>query len=224
MKKNQQLIKRMTFIAIFASLSALIYTVVPKFGLPIFPSFLEINFSMIPIVICAFMLGPIDGAICVLVRFVVKLPFTGTMCVGETADLLIGLPVALGIGLMYRKTNFKMKELYAFLVGFGLWVLMGIITNAFINIPFYSAMFGGMEPIIKASSAAFKAISGGAITEVTVDNFMFYYLVYAVLPFNSILAAVVLLITWPIHKRLRVLYDSVDFGKRNNSDEEEKNE
>ena len=221
MNKNQQLIKRMSFVAIFAALSALLYTIVPKFSLPIFPVFLEVNFSMIPIVICAFMLGPIDGAICVLVRFLIKLPATSTMCVGETADFLIGLPVALGAGLIYYKTNFKYKELYAFLIAFGLWVLMGIITNAFINIPFYSAVIpGGMDAIIGASSSAFKAISGGAISEVTVDNFMFYYLLCAVLPFNALLSSIVLIITWPIHKRLKVLYDMVSFGKNHKSEED----
>ncbi len=220
MKKNQQLIKRMSFVAIFAALSALLYTIVPKFSLPIFPVFLEVNFSMIPIVICAFMLGPVDGAICVLVRFLIKLPATSTMCVGETADFLIGLPVALGAGLMYHKTNFKHKELYAFLLAFGLWVLMGIITNACINIPFYSAVIpGGMDAIIWASSSAFRTISGGAIKEITTDNFMFYYLLCAVLPFNVLLASIVLIVTWPIHKRLKILYDMVSFGQNHQSDE-----
>ncbi len=210
MKKKQFItVKEICFIGIFAALSILLYTVVPKIKLPFFPSFLELNFSMIPIVICSFMLGPVDGAICVLMRFLVKLPMSGTSCVGETADFLIGLPIAISIGLIFHHTKWKHKELWAFLVAFLVWILMGVVTNAFINIPFYSAVFGGMDPIIGASSDAFKMISGGRITDVTIDNFMFYYLMIAVIPFNAMLATVVLLITWPIHKRLRILYNRI---------------
>lgn len=210
MKKNQVFtIKRMCFTSIFAALSILFYTLVPKIKLPFFPPFLELNFSMIPIVICSFMLGPIDGSICVFLRFLIKLPMSGTSCVGETADLLIGLPVAVVIGIIYNHTHLRYKELISFLSSFILWILMGVFTNAVINIPFYSAVYGGMDPIIAACSDAFKMMSGGRIKEVTMDNFMFYYLTMAVIPFNAMISAIVLLVTWPIHKRLKVLYNHI---------------
>lgn len=69
MKKNA--IKRISFVAIFATISTLLYCYV-KFPLPIFPSFLDINFSMIPILICAFMLGPWDACACVIIRCLLK--------------------------------------------------------------------------------------------------------------------------------------------------------
>ncbi|MDE5565973.1 MAG: ECF transporter S component [Anaeroplasmataceae bacterium] len=214
MKKNSIFtVKRLCFIGIFAALSILFYTVIPKIKLPFFPPFLELNFSMIPIIICAFMLGPIDGSICVLMRFLVKLPMSSTSCVGETADLLIGLPVAIVVGIFYNHTHFKYKELWAFLSAFVLWILMGVFTNAFINIPFYSTVFGGMEPIIGACSDAFKMISGGKVQSLTKENFMFYYLFLAVIPFNSLIAAIVLFITWPVHKRLKFLYNQIGGSK-----------
>lgn len=210
MKKNFFTVKRMSFIGIFAALSVIFYTVVPKIKLPIFPPFLELNFSMIPIVICSFMLGPIDGAVCVLIRFLIKLPMSSTSFVGETADLLIGMPVAIVAGVFYNHTKFKHKELWAFLSAFLLWELMGIMTNAFINIPFYKGVLnGGMNAIIHACSDAFRVISGGRVEEINEGNFMFYYLFLAVIPFNAILASIVLLITWPVHKRLKVLYTQI---------------
>ena len=214
MKKNFFSVKRMCFIGIFAALSVIFYTVVPKIKMPIFPTFLELNFSMIPIVICSFMLGPIDGGICVLLRFLVKLPMSNTMCVGETADLLIGLPVAVVAGIIYHHTKWKHKEVWAFLFAFLIWEIMGVFTNAFINIPFYKVMIpGGMNAIIGASSDAFKVISGGKIVNVTEKNFMFYYLTCAVIPFNAIISGIVLLITWPVHKRLKILYNQIGYTK-----------
>ncbi len=221
MRKKFFTVKRLSFIAVFAALSILFYTVVPKISLPIFPAFLELNFSMIPIVICAFMLGPIDGAICVVLRFLVKLPMTHTVCVGETADLLIGLPVALSAGIFYNHTQFKLKELWAFLSAFLIWVVMGVFTNAAINIPFYKTVLeGGMQAIIGASNDAFQLISAGKIPVITENNFMFYYIFYAVIPFNMILAAIVLLITWPVHKRIKILYSSIGENKSNDAEED----
>ena len=219
MKKKQFFtVKRLCFIGIFAALSILFYTVVPKIKMPIFPSFLELNFSMIPIIICSFMLGPVDGAICVLMRFLVKLPMSNTSCVGETADLLIGLPVVIVVGIFYNHTNWKHKELWSFFAAFLLWILMGVITNAAINIPFYSAVFGGMDPIIGACSDAFRLMSAGAIQHVTKENFMVYYIFIAVIPFNALISLLVLIITWPVHKRLKVLYNRI--GKENSDNEE----
>lgn len=61
--------------------------------------------------------------------------------------------------------------------------------------------------IVGACGDAFKVISGGAIQDVSVDNFMFYYLLCAVIPFNLLLSLIVVVITLPIHHRLKVLYD-----------------
>ena len=201
-------VKRLSFIAIFAALAVVFYSFIPKIKLPIFQPFLEINFSMIPILICAFMMGPIDATVCVVIRFLVKLPMSSTGFVGELADVLIALPVVIAVGLIYHHTTLKRKTLLSLVSVVVIWVLMGVITNAFINIPFYSEVYAvGMEMIVGACGDAFKVISGGAIQDVSVDNFMFYYLLCAVIPFNLLLSLIVVVITLPIHHRLKVLYD-----------------
>lgn len=211
MNKRKNSIKRMCFIAIFSALSVLFYTIIPKIKLPIFPEFLEINFSMIPIMIASFMLGPIDGFICTIIRFLVKIPMTHTACVGEIADLLIGGIVAIFSGLIYNHSKLKHKELLSFIIAFILWILMSVITNMFINIPFYKiAIPGGIDAIIGASNQAFNLISGGRVGNITESNFMFYYIFLAVIPFNIILAIIVLFITFLIHKRLKLLYTNIN--------------
>ena len=204
MKKNS--IKRLTFIAIFSAISGLLYVYI-KFPLPIFPSFLDVNFSMIPIIICTFMLGPIDAGIVVLIRTVLKILLAGstTGYVGEFADILICLPTALISGSIYKYTNFKNKTLLSFISVSISWILFAIISNTFINIPFYGNLFG-MEMVIGASKDAFKLISFGLINNVTEANFIYYYIAFAVIPFNLILSLIVIAITIPVHKRLKDLY------------------
>jgi len=44
---------------------------------------------------------------------------------------------------------------------------------------------------------------------VTADNFMVCYVFLAVIPFNLMLSLIVVLITIPIHNRLKALYDMI---------------
>lgn len=202
-------IKRLVMVAAFSALTAILYIFV-KFPLPIFPSFLDVNISMIPVIICSFMLGPVDASVCVIIRCLIKLPLSSTAYVGEIADLIMGLATCLPCGIIY-KTNLKHKALLAFLAVPIMWVLSGILTNVFINIPFYIKFYfdGDMTPLLGMCSDAFKLISFGKINNITLDNFMMYYVLLAVIPFNLLLSLIVIIVTLPVHKRLRLLYDRV---------------
>lgn len=209
-KRNS--IKRISFTAIFAAISTILYCYV-KFPLPIFPSFLDVNFSMIPIIICTFMLGPWDACVCIILRCLLKWilpPGTGTQYVGELADVLIGLAAVIPAGLIYHKSNSKHKTLFAFIAVAACWVGMSIISNIFINIPWFTHLYfgGNQAPLVGICNTAFEVISFGKI-QASNDSFMVCYVFLAVIPFNLMLALMVILITAPIHKRIKVLYDMI---------------
>lgn len=208
-KKN--IIKRISFIAAFSAISGILYSYV-KFPLPIFPSFLDVNFSMIPIIICAFMLGPWDACVCVLLRFLVKLmgPGTSTAYVGELVDIILGLACCITSGCIYKYDKHRGKTPLAFISIVVVWVVVAVLANIFINIPFYIQFYfdGSKEPLIGMCNTAFQIISFGNLTA-TADNFMLYYVFLAVIPFNLMLSLIVVLITLPIHKRVKILYDMI---------------
>ena len=87
-------VKEIALIGVQGALASLLYIFV-KFPLPIFPSFLDLQVSEIPALITSFMYGPYAGAMVILIRFIIKLPFSGTAGVGEIADLIIGLVVVI---------------------------------------------------------------------------------------------------------------------------------
>ncbi|MGM9969364.1 MAG: ECF transporter S component [Anaeroplasma sp.] len=218
---NSLIIKRVAFDAVFAALTALLYAVFnigEIIKTPFFPSFLEINISMIPVIICAFMLGPWDAALCVIIRCLIKwlYPGTNTGFVGEIADIIIGLSACIPAGIIYHKTEFKHKTLYAFLSVIICWVLSGVISNIFINIPWYSKFYfqtnyykdGVPDVLIGMVGAATNIITFGKVS-ISKENFMFVYILFAVIPFNLMLSFIVVIITAPIHKRLKVLYDII---------------
>ena len=170
-------VKRIAFLAIFSAIASLLYCYV-KFPLPIFPSFLDVNFSMIPIIIAVFMLGPIDGAIIVIVRFILKLLLvgTGTQYVGEIADVILGIITTLSCGLFYRYYKGKYKSILSFSIVVVTWVIASILINAFINIPIYVELFfkGNWDVLIGICKDAFDLITFGNTPDITRENFILW--------------------------------------------------
>ncbi len=215
-------VKRLSFVAVFSALSCVLYLFL-KFPLPIFPSFLEINFSMIPIIICAFMLGPIDATVIVIIRFLIKLITisTHTAGVGEIADVIIGGCVAITSGVIYNYTKFKGKTFISLLSGALVWIIASMISNYFFNIPIYLQLYfgGNEEPLIGIISTALntfvKFISFGQANNIILDssNYIGYYIWCCVLPFNALLSFIVMGFTGLVHKKIAVLYDYLGSNK-----------
>lgn len=87
-------------------------------------------------------MGPIGGAIIVVIRTLIKLPFSSTAYVGEFGDLLIGLATVLTSSLIYKYCKTKKGGILGLVFGSLAWVVVAMIVNATILIPFYSKAFG----------------------------------------------------------------------------------
>lgn len=214
-------VKKMILTSIFAAMSVLLY-LFPKFSLPIFPSFLEINFSMLPIVICAFSCGPLFGGACVLIRCIVNLIIEGSVSVGvgEIMDLILGFAVVLGSGFMYKYLKVKepKKSIFSLLVCIGIWILAGVLLNVFYAVPAYLKLYfnGNKDALVSVLS---KTIPG-----VNSSNYMGKYVLYAVIPFNLILSSVVCLVTFFVNKAIYILYDDNKAPKKGEIIDEEESE
>ena len=214
-------VKKMILSSIFAAMSVLLY-LFPKFSLPIFPSFLEINFSMLPIVICAFSCGPLFGGACVLIRCIVNLIIEGSVSVGvgEIMDLILGFAVVLGSGFMYKYLKVKepKKSIFSLLVCIGIWILAGVLLNVFYAVPAYLKLYfnGNKDALVSVLS---KTIPG-----VNSSNYMGKYVLYAVIPFNLLLSSVVCIVTFFVNKAIYILYDDNKAPKKGEIIEEEESE
>ncbi len=206
-KGKQEKIKtnEVAIIGVFTALSIVLYFL--KFNLPfLFPSFLEINFSMLPIIIIGFMYGPIEGMSIVLLRCIIKIPFTSTFCVGEVADMLIGIPVVLVSSIIYLKFHSKKGALISLGLGMCTWIIASIFANYFINVPFFIELYfgGNIEGFVSILSI---------IPGVTVENYMSKYLLLAVLPFNALLSIIVSVVTFLVYKKISILFDRITHKK-----------
>jgi riboflavin transporter FmnP len=200
-KKEKITSKKIASLGIFTAFSIVLYFL--KFNLPfIFPSFLEINFSLLPIIIVGFMFGPVEGITVVLLRAIIKIPFTSTFCVGELADALIGIPVVLVSSLIYIKFHSKKGALISLLFGVFTWVFAAVLANYFINVPFFIQLYCNGN--VSAFLGALSIIPG-----VTEENYLIKYLFLAVVPFNGLLSVLVSTVTFLVYKKISILFNKI---------------
>ncbi len=198
-------IRKITLTAFLGALSAILYYFIKfpiTFLIPIIPPFLEINFSMAPILLGGYMVGPLYGTIIVIIRFLIKLPSTHTACVGELADLIIGVLTVLVTSIIYRNNKTKKGAILSLLFGIITWVTSSLFVNAFILIPAYIDLYfdGNIDALVNMLSN---------IPGITRDNYLYKYILYGAFPFNFILSFVICLITFIIYKPLHKLIINV---------------
>ncbi len=189
------LIKKIALTAILSTYATILYMFI-KFPLPmLFPSFLDFQVSNLPAIIGGFLLGPVYGSLIVIIRFLIKLPFSSTQYVGELADLIIGLAVVISSSIIYIKNKTRKGALIALTTSTVIWVITSVLLNRYVLVPFYIELF--FKGDVNAFVNICKIIPG-----INEQNYMQKYLVYAVLPFNLLLSISVNLITFLVYKRL----------------------
>ncbi|MCH5159537.1 MAG: ECF transporter S component [Clostridiales bacterium] len=179
--------------AILAAISFVLYMFV-KFPLPfMFPSFLDMQISDLPALLGGFALGPVEGALIIVIKCCIKMPFTSTACIGELGDIAIGVANVLPAALIYRFFKNRKGAILGMALGMVCAVIVGVLMNWLVLIPFYANKFG-MGAIVGMMQALYP--------NVTADTVYNYYLPLAVVPFNILRCLVCALVTYFTYKPL----------------------
>ncbi len=189
-------------IGIFGAISTILY-VIPflKFSLVIFPSFLEIHFDEIPAFIAGFAYGPLSAIAVLVIKTIIKLPFTSTLTVGEFSDLLFSIAFILPATLIYKKNRCFKNAIIGLIIGTLCQLVVSLLGNIYLMIPFYMFMFN----FSKEQLVAIASIANPMITDVE-----WTYGLYAVLPFNLIKDAIICVITLLVYKSTHRLIDRLE--------------
>lgn len=185
--------RKLAICGVFGALSTILYVVpIFKFPLPfLFPSFLEFNFSDIPTLIAGFTYGPVVAFFVHLIKIIIKLPMTGTACVGEMADFIIGLLFVMPAVLYYRKNRTKKGALIGLSLSVLIATTVACLVNRYILIPFYTNAFGLQAVLGMASSA------NSNITDVK-----WSLVLWGVLPFNFVKNLIECVLTFVLYKKI----------------------
>ncbi len=184
-------------ITVCIGMLAAISTVLMLFEFPlpfIAPSFYELDFSEVPVLIGAFALGPMAGVMTELVKILLNLVINGTdtVFVGEFANFVMGCAFLLPASLLYKHKKSRKSALLGLTIGTLSITGTAVAVNALVLLPAYAVAF-------RMPVQAF--IDMGAAINPAIGNIWSFALL-AVGPFNLIKGILVSLITMLLYKHI----------------------
>lgn len=200
MQQNKTMsIRNMVLMGMLAAIAVVLMLL--EFPLPfIAPSFYELDFSEVPVLIGAFAMGPLAGVIIELLKILLNLMFNGTATayVGEIANFLVGCALVVPAALVYKYRKTRKGALTGMITGTLVMVVTGCLMNGLILLPWYAANFfassGGMDAILKAGAAVHPFI--GSVTG---------FVLVCVAPFNLLKGVMVSVVTFLLYKKVSVV-------------------
>ncbi len=166
-----------------------------EFALPIFPSFLKLDFSDLIALIGSLALGPVAGLLIELIKNLLHLTVSSTGGVGDLANFVVGSAYVVSAGWYYSKHRTRKGAMCGLLIGIAAIVVAGALVNYFITLPLYGLVLGvSTDMIIGWASAVIPAI-----------NSKLTLILYAFCPFNLIKGVVLTLIAIPLYKHISPL-------------------
>lgn len=166
--------------------------------LPFAPSFYEIDFSEVPVLVGCFVMGPVAGAAIELVKILLNLIINGTMTagVGELANFLIGCAFVVPAGIIYRKYRTRKAALIGMITGTLFMTFVGCFLNAYLLLPTYAKAFEmPIDALVGMGNAVNPAV-----------NSLLTFVIFAVAPFNLLKGFLVSLIVFLIYKKISPIF------------------
>ncbi len=133
--------RRVAIVGVFSAISAVLMLF--EVALPFAPSFYELDFSEIPVMICAFSLGPVAGVTAELCKVLLKLVLKGTSTafVGDFANFVVGCTLVLPASILYYMKKTKKMAIAGLAVGTVVMTIFGSAFNGFYLLPKFSQLF-----------------------------------------------------------------------------------
>lgn len=165
------------------------------------PPFLKMDFSDLPELIAAFVIGPVWGVAVCFLKNLIHIPFGSTGGVGELSNFLLGAVFALTAGLIYQRNKTKKTALLACGLGSLAMAVFSFPINYFIVYPVYSNLwFGGNMGLIIDMYKLILPFSDSLEKCLVIFN----------VPFTLVKAIIVSIITMLIYKPLSRLVTRMD--------------
>lgn len=190
MQSKRLTTRQLTTIAILAAISAVLFMV----EIPIV-LFYKLDFSNLPVLLGAFAMGPGPATLVLLIKSLLGLLHTSSQGVGELADFLMGFAMILPAGLIYQRHKTRKGALAGLIVGAIAATIAGVLSNLWLMIPFYGAVYGmPVEQIVARGQTLIPAIQ---------DKWGFVLLITG--PFNLVKWVLISAVTMLVYKPLSPL-------------------
>ncbi len=167
-----------------------------EFPLPFAPSFYELDFSELPILVGTFAFGPAAGVMMEFVKVLLKLFTKGTTTafVGDLANFVVGCSFILPASVIYAFRKSKKRAIIACIAGTLTMTVFGTVFNAVYLLPAFSKFYGmPLENILEMGEKVNPLMRSGSIVS---------FVAACVAPLNLIKGASVSIVTLLIYKPL----------------------
>ncbi|MCR1899374.1 ECF transporter S component [Irregularibacter muris] len=161
---------------------------------PFFPAFLKMDFSDVPALLGSFALGPVAGVIIQLLKNILHIVLRGTSTagVGELSNFIVGGMFVFTAGSIYKMNKNKKYAMIGMIVATIVMSAVGILTNLYLVVPFYSKAMGiPLDAIVNMGTVANARI---------ID--LKTLIIYGVTPFNIIKGVAISIVVTLIYKKL----------------------
>ena len=198
----------MTKLIVIAMLGAIGFVLMLlEFPLWFVPSFYELDFSEVAVLVGAFAYGPIAGMAIEAIKILLNLAYTGsiTMGVGELANFLIGISFVIPAAIIYKRHKTKKMAIIGLVVGVLVMAFVGALLNAFLLLPAYAYFLSTPSSPITVDSFVYL----GQLVNPLVTN-LFSFIMFAVVPFNLIKGLLTSAVVIVIYKRISMVLKAKD--------------
>lgn len=183
-------VQYLTRIAVLGALSAILFYI----EIPVI-AFYHLDISTLPALLGAFSMGPLPGLAILAIKDVLHMFSSSTMYVGELADFIMGAAFVLPASLIYRKHKTRKNALIGMIVGTLCMIVVAVLVNWQIVIPFYmSAFHMNMDTIIGMAQQSLSFVDSE-----------WKVLLCVTAPFNLLKGVVLSALTFVLYKRLSPL-------------------
>jgi len=157
--KEKFLLRRISVVALMSALGFVLMLL--EFPLPfIIPEFVKLDFSEVPVLLTAYMFGPIEGVLVCLIKNLLKALFLSTSGgIGELCNFLLGCTLALPAGIAFKRMKSGKSMLIGGVIGSVIMAVLSLPVNYFISYPVYTK-FLPIEQIIGMYQKILPSVDG----------------------------------------------------------------
>lgn len=194
---------------IVISLLSAIALVLMKLEIPIgflVPGFIKLDFSEVPVLIGAFIYGPVAGIVIEAVKIILfaMTPSTGfglpSLGIGELTNFVLGVSLIVPASLIYFKHKTRKTAIIGLVIGtFSMAIIAGLF-NIFIALPTYARLYG---TTMEAITGWFSEVNPWVTSPITL-------IVFSIIPFNLLKGFLVSVLVILIYKRISVILKNKD--------------
>ena len=189
MKKTMS-VQYLTRIAVLTALASILFLI----EIPVV-AFYKLDLSNLPVLLGAFSMGPMAGIIILALKSLIGMLHSTSMYVGEMADFIMGAAFVLPAARLYTRKKDRKTALLGMSLGTVAMIIVAVLVNWKIMIPFYMNAFG----------MPMEAVVGMAAKVMPFVDTEWELLAYVTAPFNLLKGVVLSLLTYLLYKRLSPL-------------------